>query len=101
MAEMTKAALVLTVASLFLVCSTVWLVGFSIPQPFSSRSRDDVVWSHPIPSATCENLECPAYELVHEESDFQVRLYRAAKWAETSVINEISFKKAVYTGFRR
>ena len=100
MAEMPKEALVLAVASLVLVCSTVWLVGFSIPQPFPSRSQD-VVGSHPIPSATCEKLECPAYEVVHEESDFQVRLCHAAKWAETSIINEISFKKAVYTGFRR
>ncbi|CAI5493345.1 unnamed protein product [Closterium sp. Naga37s-1] len=55
----------------------------------------------PIPSSSCKNIECPAYQLVHEESDFQIRRYRSSVWAETDPINEVSFKKAVYAGFHR
>eukprot|EP00475_Leptophrys_vorax_P002791 TRINITY_DN11578_c0_g1_i1.p1 TRINITY_DN11578_c0_g1~~TRINITY_DN11578_c0_g1_i1.p1 ORF type:complete len:250 (+),score=-3.31 TRINITY_DN11578_c0_g1_i1:192-941(+) len=55
----------------------------------------------PSASPNCKSIECPPYALVHEETDFQIRRYRQSVWAETDPINEVSFKKAVYSGFHR
>lgn len=45
-------------------------------------------------------IEKPQYQIVHAESDFQVRLYAQATWMAAPV-SEISFEKATLDGFHR
>ncbi|XP_057850865.1 uncharacterized protein LOC131061266 [Cryptomeria japonica] len=46
-------------------------------------------------------LEEPQYALVHQESDFEVRLYREMTWMSASPFQEVSFEKATLQGFHR
>lgn len=45
-------------------------------------------------------IESPKYEVVHSESDFDVRLYAESTWMSASV-RELSFEKATLFGFHR
>ncbi|CAL9105873.1 unnamed protein product [Musa textilis] len=45
-------------------------------------------------------IESPQYTVVHSESDFEVRLYRASVWMSAPT-DEISFEKATKFGFHR
>lgn len=45
-------------------------------------------------------IESPQYTVVHTESDFEIRLYRAASWITTPV-EDISFTKATQIGFHK
>ncbi|KAJ9140292.1 hypothetical protein P3X46_030956 [Hevea brasiliensis] len=45
-------------------------------------------------------IEKPQYEIVHAESDFEVRLYTQSTWMAAPV-SEISFEKATLDGFHR
>lgn len=45
-------------------------------------------------------IENPQYQIVHEESDFEVRLYTESTWMSATV-TEISFEKATFDGFHR
>ncbi|XP_058092932.1 uncharacterized protein LOC131239305 [Magnolia sinica] len=49
--------------------------------------------------ATCESLECPAYEVVDQQKEFEVRSYKNAVWMSTSLINATSYKEAAGMGF--
>ena len=51
--------------------------------------------------ATCDVLECPSYNVVHEETDFEIRRYHNATWVETEAFQDVSFVKATYRGFHR
>ncbi|XP_022736870.1 heme-binding protein 2-like [Durio zibethinus] len=48
----------------------------------------------------CGAIESPQYEVVHAESDFEIRLYRNATWMSATV-NDLSFQKATLFGFHR
>lgn len=48
----------------------------------------------------CGATESPQYEVVHAESDFEIRHYRDATWMSATV-NELSFQKATLFGFHR
>eukprot|EP00850_Spirogloea_muscicola_P025643 SM003799S14402 [mRNA] locus=s3799:148:1120:+ [translate_table: standard] len=54
-----------------------------------------------LPAPACERLECPPYSLVHTESDFEVRRYRAATWVITGPLPDVSFARATLRGFHR
>lgn len=45
-------------------------------------------------------IEKPQYEIVHSESDFEVRLYTQSTWMAAPV-TEISFQKATLDGYHR
>ncbi|XP_050221094.1 uncharacterized protein LOC126671366 [Mercurialis annua] len=45
-------------------------------------------------------IEKPQYEVIHKESDFEVRLYHESTWM-TGPVSEISFEKATLDGFHR
>ncbi|CAN1179630.1 Heme-binding protein 2 [Linum perenne] len=45
-------------------------------------------------------IESPQYSVVHEESDFEIRLYRESTWM-TAHVDELSFQKATLLGFHR
>ncbi|XP_012080016.1 heme-binding protein 2 [Jatropha curcas] len=45
-------------------------------------------------------IESPRYEVVHEESDFEVRLYGESTWMSAPA-TQISFEKATFNGFHR
>ncbi|KAJ0047740.1 hypothetical protein Pint_15494 [Pistacia integerrima] len=45
-------------------------------------------------------IESPKYEVVHSESDFDVRLYTESTWMSAPV-RELSFEKATLFGFHR
>ncbi|KAK3439910.1 hypothetical protein EUGRSUZ_B00246 [Eucalyptus grandis] len=48
----------------------------------------------------CSAAELPPYTVVHQESDFEVRLYRESTWMSAPV-RDISFEKATLNGFHR
>ncbi|KAB5525010.1 hypothetical protein DKX38_022759 [Salix brachista] len=48
----------------------------------------------------CKAIESPQYEVVHAESDFEVRSYVNSTWMSAPV-NELSFEKATLFGFHR
>ncbi|XVE57176.1 hypothetical protein DITRI_Ditri04bG0070800 [Diplodiscus trichospermus] len=48
----------------------------------------------------CRATESPQYEVVHAESDFEIRHYRGATWMSATV-NDFSFQKATLFGFHR
>ncbi|KAK8627819.1 hypothetical protein V6N13_135419 [Hibiscus sabdariffa] len=48
----------------------------------------------------CGASESPQYEVVHVESDFEIRHYRDATWM-SAVANDLSFQKATLFGFHR
>ncbi|GMJ13492.1 cytosolic heme (tetrapyrrole) binding protein 1, haem-binding protein 1 [Hibiscus trionum] len=48
----------------------------------------------------CRANESPQYEVVHVESDFEIRHYRDATWM-SAVVNDLSFQKATLFGFHR
>lgn len=50
--------------------------------------------------ALCYALETPSYNLVHSESDFEIRLYGNSSWMSAPV-REVSFQKATVDGFNR
>ncbi|CAN0890358.1 Heme-binding protein 2 [Linum grandiflorum] len=45
-------------------------------------------------------IESPQYSVVHQESDFEIRLYRESTWM-TAHVDELSFQKATLLGFHR
>lgn len=49
----------------------------------------------------CKAIESPQYAVVHEESDFEVRLYSQSTWMSACVREELSFAKATLLGFHR
>lgn len=49
----------------------------------------------------CKAIESPQYAIVHEESDFEVRLYTQSTWVSARVREELSFAKATLLGFHR
>lgn len=48
----------------------------------------------------CSGTESPQYEVVHIESDFEIRLYRDSTWMSARVL-DLSFQKATILGFHR
>ncbi|KAE8705349.1 putative apyrase 7-like isoform X1 [Hibiscus syriacus] len=48
----------------------------------------------------CRATESPQYEVVHVESDFEIRHYRGATWMSATV-NDLSFQRATLFGFHR
>lgn len=53
------------------------------------------------PAPACTSIECPPYQSIHEESDFEIRRYREAVWTETEPLLAVSFDKATAKGFHR
>jgi len=47
-----------------------------------------------------DSIESPQYTVIHAESDFEIRLYRASTWISTPV-EDISFSKATQLGFHK
>jgi len=49
---------------------------------------------------SCESLECPAYESIHNGKDYEIRRYNHTVWMSTvPPIKNISFLEATRTGF--
>lgn len=49
---------------------------------------------------SCKSLECPAYESIHTDKDYEIRRYNHTVWMSTvPPINSISFVDATRTGF--
>ncbi|XP_021292368.1 heme-binding protein 2-like [Herrania umbratica] len=48
----------------------------------------------------CRSTESPPYEVLHVESDFEIRHYRDATWMSATV-RDLSFQKATLFGFHR
>ncbi|XP_010520715.1 PREDICTED: heme-binding protein 2-like [Tarenaya hassleriana] len=64
-----------------------------------------VAWSIVVAMFLCvarhgEATETPQYEVVHTESDFEIRLYRDSVWMSITVC-DLSFQKATLFGFHR
>lgn len=49
---------------------------------------------------SCKSLECPAYESIHRDKDYEIRRYNGTVWMSTvPPIKNISFVGATKTGF--
>lgn len=94
------AGLLLVVGTFFLFsahhCHRRWRHGHYFP-----RKALAPVGNGTVPAPTCDHLSCPPFRSVHEESDFEIREYREAIWAETEPLLDASFDKATGSGFRR
>ncbi|MED6197970.1 hypothetical protein PIB30_061768 [Stylosanthes scabra] len=51
--------------------------------------------------AVCSAIETPQYTVVHEESEFEIRLYRDSVWMSAPSPLQLSFQKATWDGFHR
>ncbi|KAF3791085.1 Heme-binding protein 2 [Nymphaea thermarum] len=47
----------------------------------------------------CKSLECPLYEVVTRQSEFEIRHYKAPVWMSTPSINTTSYTQATSQGF--
>ncbi|KAK1319070.1 hypothetical protein QJS10_CPB04g00111 [Acorus calamus] len=47
----------------------------------------------------CGILECPSYEVIHSQEEFEIRRYRGAVWMSTHPISSSSYKEASDAGF--
>ncbi|KAM7475512.1 hypothetical protein LguiB_022755 [Lonicera macranthoides] len=48
----------------------------------------------------CKALESPNFNVIHSESDFEIRLYKNSDWM-TAPVKDKSFQKATQDGFNR
>uniref|UniRef100_A0A0D6R8E8 SOUL heme-binding protein n=1 Tax=Araucaria cunninghamii TaxID=56994 RepID=A0A0D6R8E8_ARACU len=60
-----------------------------------------LIWCLGVQGTFAFELEKPQYAVVHEESDFEVRLYREMTWMSASPVQEVSFEKVTRQGFHR
>ncbi|CAN6471875.1 unnamed protein product [Victoria cruziana] len=47
----------------------------------------------------CKSYECPLYDVVARESEFEIRQYRSPVWMSTQTINTTSYSQATSQGF--
>jgi len=46
-------------------------------------------------------VESPEYTLIHQQSDFEIRLYKDISWMSAPVLQATSFQKSTKAGFHR
>ncbi|KAF8040968.1 hypothetical protein BT93_B3016 [Corymbia citriodora subsp. variegata] len=50
--------------------------------------------------ANCKKIECPPYEVVHSQDEYEIRRYENASWVSTPPINSTTYRDAVGEGFK-
>ncbi|KAL2247252.1 heme-binding protein 2-like [Sesamum indicum] len=48
---------------------------------------------------TCNRIECPTFDVVHNGNGFEIRRYNSSMWMSTKPIDDVSFVSATRTGF--
>ncbi|KAG9448020.1 hypothetical protein H6P81_014148 [Aristolochia fimbriata] len=81
--------------SLLLLTSVFFTPALSRPV-LSLHSGDKKVGVFP---PTCNRIECPKFNVIHAESEFEIRKYNSTMWSSTSPIEDISFVDATRKGF--
>ncbi|CAA7396365.1 unnamed protein product [Spirodela intermedia] len=56
------------------------------------------VWGYPTPS-NCRTLECPSYEVIYSQKDFEIRRYPKAVWVSTPPLTSRTYREAADRGF--
>lgn len=47
----------------------------------------------------CKKLECPSYEVIDSQKEYEIRSYKNALWMSTPIINSTSYKDGSNRGF--
>lgn len=48
---------------------------------------------------TCNRIECPGYDVIHQGNGYEIRRYNSSVWVSTSPIPDISLVEATRTAF--